>query len=313
VLIVYWAFALGAASTAPRSFHDTGFYFKSAESGVFSSEVWAGERMPIPVLAFKACGLDGDRIQTLFTLFSVVAWSVLIGAVASSVRGRWLRPLAAALVATLALSDDVYKWNSVVLSESLALSATALLVAFGLLFLARPARYVAPLLLAAALLSFSRDSSAYVVALLAPAALLVVARRRAQPSTWPFALVAAGFLAIFLLDNASADRGRRWVYPLVNVIVTRILPDEAARAEFIARGMPESPALRPRRQRRAYDSDVKLADFREWVDSHGKRAYVGYLLAHPAYLLLRPARTLDESLGPTQEQPARERKEWAQV
>lgn len=297
LLLVYWILAYRAASTPARSFHDTGFYFKSAESGVFSSEVWAGERVPIPVLVFKACGMDAERVHGFFTLLSVAAWSVLAVSIASSVNARWLRALAVALVASLALSDEVYKWNAVVLSESLALSLTALLFAFGVLFLARSTRFLLPLLLCAFLLAFTRDSSGYFIAMLgAVAAVFVVARRFAK-ATWPLAAVAAGFLAVFVLGNSSADRGRRWVYPLVNVIVQRVLPDATAREEFVALGMPASPALRPRRPRRHYDSDPKLADFREWIDAHGKPAYVRYLLTHPKYLVLRPAETLDESLG----------------
>jgi multidrug transporter EmrE-like cation transporter len=157
------------------------------------------------------------------------------------------------------------------------------------MYLTRRGLWAIGLTLSAAALAFCRDSNAYFLLFCGVLLAAVAANRLRTAAPWRNeALTGLALVVIFVLSNASANAGGRWVYPLTNVLVTRILPDEKAVAQFQSLGMPVNRALRPRRPRRSYDSDPKLEPFRAWVSNHGKRAYVGFLTAHPAYTLRAP-------------------------
>jgi len=98
-----------------------------------------------------------------------------------------------------------------------------------------------------------------------------------------------------LLNDISANHGQRWQYPLTNVIVSRVLPNPSKVQKFEALGMPKSPALRPGRPRRAYNSDPRLQAFWDWLESSGKRSYVRYLATSPRDTLSEPK--FDEMFG----------------
>lgn len=284
---------------APRLFHDTDFYFAQAEGGWFSAAVWGGNRAPLPVLIFKWCACDPELIRRVFLASSAASWSLLAWVVSRAPRAPGLGLVGAALVLALAQSPRVASWNDVILSESLSLSCWALTVAMALLFVARPARFLVPLVLSAALLVLSRDSNAFLVVMIVPALLGYAAYLRfvAKAPWWPASAAAGCFLGLFLLGNASANRGERWQYPLVNVIVWRVLPEASVREAFEARGMPQLPGLRAKRARKAYDRDQSLAPFFDWLARSGKSTYVRFLLSHPGYLLGRPAPELGALLG----------------
>jgi hypothetical protein len=265
------------------------YYFQAAESGFFSSELWAGGRSPLPPLIFKLCGRDPERIRTLFAVLSALSWALLALAVSRFVTSPYLKPLAAALVVSLGLSQDIVFWNECILSESLSFSSAALWLAAVLMFYARPARWLAPVVLCSLAFGLSRDSNAYLLLMLGllMAAGALILRLRHRP-WWPQLALALTFTGVFLLTNISADHGRRWRYPLTNVIVLRVLPNQIKLQKFLALGMPNGPGLRPGRPRRKYDSEPRLQGFRDWVSSSGKSAYVRYLVTSPLATLREP-------------------------
>jgi hypothetical protein len=229
----------------------------------------------------------------------VLAWGTLAWSLCVALRARGLGLVAAALVLALAQSPRIASWNDCVLSESLSLSCYALTVAAALAFVRRPARWAGPLALGVLALALARDSNAFLVLGLVPALIgfALWLRWAARRPAWPAWLVAGCAVAAFVLGNASSNHGKRWAYPLVNVVVWRVLPDAELREAFEARGMPQLRGLRANRQRKAFDRDASLAPFYSWLEQDGKHAYVGALLSKPLYLLGRPLRELDVLIG----------------
>ncbi len=156
----------------------------------------------------------------------------------------------------------------------------------------------ATLVVAAAMHALTRDAEAYVVLMcgfaLAIRALVRLRRREHWVTT---ALLGAAFIGIFVATDASANHGRRWVYPLTNVVVMRTLDDQEMLESFVSKGMPHPDALRPGRPRRAYERDPALDDFKRWLSSEGKSVYVAYLLGHPLYLMAPPLENAPGLLG----------------
>lgn len=278
------------AVPAAQVFHDTDFYLSAAaDNGYFSPGLWAGGRSPLTLFVFKCCHSEPERVRHFFLVSSALSWLALALAVARTASSRGVGLLGAALVLWLAVSRDVLSWNHAVLSESLSFSTGALFAACALSFLRKPRPWFAPFVLSALLFALSRDSNAYLVLF---SGLLwgvnAVREGLRRKSYLDSALIGGAFLAIFLVSNASSNHGERWTYPLTNVIVWRVLPEPTVREQFVALGMPASRALRAGRPRRAYDSDRQLSSFRDWVDTHGKSAYIRYLLGNPRYALAAP-------------------------
>ncbi|HEX2564786.1 MAG TPA: hypothetical protein VHK25_12765, partial [Acidimicrobiales bacterium] len=220
-------------------------------------------------------------------------------------------------------------WERSVLSESLAASTLALVVAAVVQLLRGvTGRRVAAVLAASALWLTTRDSHASVV-LVASLALGVglavtewrnrdrredddaKARDRAAGALillacWLFTLGAVAWVA--------ASHGNRYVYPLRNVFEARVLPYPDRVAWFADHGMPqaerfvgpdapppvvggggEAPVVY------VADDEPSMRKWLAWVASDGQRAFAAWMATHPAYLvtepLRNPERTFNNALG----------------
>ena len=173
---------------APLAWNDTADFLESSQAPWLSVELWAGKR-PIgaPVL-LKLLGGDIDAYMVWQAAFAVLAWSVLATSVAAAVAGRRARWGAALAVLAFSATTPVTMWERSVLSESLAISALALVAAAGVQVARRmDDTRVAGLLAALALWLAIRDSHVSValagggVAALVAAGAWMRARRRRPP------------------------------------------------------------------------------------------------------------------------------------
>jgi hypothetical protein len=146
--------------------------------------------------------------------------------------------------------------------------------------------------------TLARDTNAWIILLLA--GLLLIWQRASRR----YIFVAAVFIALFAVNETSQNFSDRWVMPFVNVLGRRILPDTQARDYFAQRGMPTSGAVMRLsgflawHQDRLFYRDPDLHELREWIQTHGKRTYVTYLLAHPVTALISPFRDAKELIAP---------------
>jgi hypothetical protein len=155
-------------------------------------------------------------------------------------------------------------------SESLTLALTALLLAAWIALVRSPRRrWVAAVLVVSVLWAFARDTNSYV--LIVVAALVAVTLARPEHRRLKAVLV-AGLCAVFLLDYGSAEAGKRWLQPMIDIVDHRVLNDPAMERYFTARGFDAA-------------SNWPAGS---WVRDRARGVYAGYLVSHPRYALITP-------------------------
>lgn len=291
IVILFVVYAGVRALTAPpivdkpRVLADTTAYERISREPMSSVDLWAASRPVMFPLLLKAAQQDFDSAAVFQLALSILAWGAMALMVSSFLRDGAFRVVGFAIILLFSLERHIAGWDFVMMSESLSITTLVLFTA-ACLWLLEGWRLtkVIVVLLAALLLAFTRDTNAWMLLALAAVMTVAVAARWMKPR----ALVLAGGLAlIFLLGNASADRGNRWIFPLGNLLTQRVLPDPSALSYFQSCGMPVSPALLQLTGKFANSDDqamfggAELESFRRWLYDHGKTCYVGWLLSAP--------------------------------
>ena len=285
----WWAPALLAVMFAARMVAVAGLRaYVYVDSGEYATLDFSGRwRRPWATpLLYAAVGREPRYEVWAQASVGAICWTLLGLSIAAWFRDRVVRIAVVAAVCLLGLSTSVTNWDTAVLSESLALSLTALLLA-GWLALARRPSVGAAALLALATLPwlFVRQS------LLPTAALVVVAAAIAAVVTWrrggrwrPLAGLAAVLLVLTGVAAASYGRNQEIVSTNITVIVAnRIAPAPDRLAWFVGEGMPVPEGGNWDPNAMAQDPD-----FGPWVRSEGRSTYARFLLSHPWYTLTAP-------------------------
>jgi hypothetical protein len=227
-------------------------------------------RPPVYCVFLDVVG-SGPVLPLVQSALSAVCWCGLGWTLAGLAGG--------ALLGLFALTYPIAQWNLLALSESLTLSLLAGCLALTVR-LARCWRWREYGLwcLAAGLLAFTRLSNFYVLpALVAPFVL--------RPWRQWGALLAAVLLLgcmhlLFMQTPAGVWMHRVWI---TNVVMSRILPDPASRAEFAAQGMPTNAAVLRHAGRMRGPAFQELwndsPDFERWISTRGLSAYRRWLIA----------------------------------
>ena len=288
---VFCVYALIRCLTAPyivdkpRVLADSAAYERISRYDILSPDMWLASRPPLFPLLLKAAGQDFDRAASLQLGLSIPAWGLLALMVSRFIPPPALRVAGFTLLLLFSLEEHVAGWDFVMMSESLSVTTLVLFLAACLWLLEswKPGR-VTVALLAGFALAFTRDTNAWMLLMLALLITVGVIVRWAPRKSL---ILAGGLAMLFLLSNASADRGNRWVFPLGNLITQRVLPDDSAVRYFGSCGMPVSPELLQLAGKFANSDDQalftgpELETLRRWLYDHGKACYVGWLIAHP--------------------------------
>jgi hypothetical protein len=303
-LVVFAAVRCWLAIGRPVSWSDTKSYDVQASKSLLSARFWAGRKPPGFPLLLKLLG-SHDAVIVAQVALSIVAWSLLAWVVASRARSGWPRLASLGAVLVFAMTTPIAIWDRVMLSESLAVSFFALLVASLIWFGSRPGwvRLGAVVLGAGAWIS-TRDTNIYVVlgigAVLGAAAVLALVRRSSIAPKLAIAalllvLVGGGALAV----SVSTVRG--WD-PLRHVLADRIIPYPDRLDWWVDQGLPQGAALR-RLARDPHRTDTgaltagpsardrRFARYSNWVKNQGARTYVVWLATHPKYTFFEPFET----------------------
>lgn len=276
-----------------------------AHAGVLDrpNEAFLGERLLVTGLLYRLWGAHACELQYLSipaigketppgrqdcfagvastqVALSVVGWSVLIAAVAWSLEHALSKLVAAVILSVFAFAPQLADWDSILSSESTALSLLALWCGLSILAITvdrgsavqrRRSPWVVILIIAslssAAAWVLVRDSHVYVaipmLGILLLCAILERPRRRV------LVILAAAALVGCLLVVAMSQASERWKTPLTNALSAYVLPfPERVRAMENA-GMPEPGTT-------AYDA---------WLAESAPGAYGYFLLAHPRFVL----------------------------
>jgi hypothetical protein len=220
-----------------------------------------------------------------------LCWAFLAIQAGQLVHDRRVRWVVLVSVLALSLTTTVTNWDTAMLSESLALSFTALLLGTLLRFAQSPdMRAVWPVLVAWALWIWTRQNN-LVLALLGTAAVALLlgwrAARGAPLQGAPVALL-VGLAAITALAAFTYSRNTEIVhYNLAQIIGNRVLPDESRTSWFVDHGMPIADGVVVGQPRTPQDL---LADrrFRRWIDRDGVGVYARYLASDPWRTITEP-------------------------
>jgi hypothetical protein len=282
----------------PLVWNDTADYVASSKTALWSLDRWAGARPPLMPLLLSVAGGSFERFASYQTWLAALSWGVLGAAVAAALGTSPRRVVAAVVVVVVAVPWPVAMWDQEVLTESLALSGLALVVAAGVRFAegATPWR-IAGLVAACGWWLAVRDSHVVPVACLAVA--LAVAAWRGWLRPRPEALATACLLlALAVLVVGAADAGGRDKLPLEHVYAVRVLPYPNRVSWFADHGMPDGPALAAIPPAQApglapytpIPPDPRWARWRSWLADHGRSALLRYAVTHPAFVVREPLR-----------------------
>lgn len=255
---------------------DTGTYLHLDFLGHGGDRLWT-----VPLLYNV---LADDRARTLAQLLiGILSWSALAFAVAASLQQRIVARVGAALVLLLGLCIQVTEWDVILLSESLALSLTALLVATLLWVWLQPTRWrLAALVAVLAFWVFNRQLQAVVFVLIAVVAIVWILLRRRRFVALALALAILAAWAGYATANSVTPITRENAH---DILVLRLFTSPENVTYFKRRGMPQIAALT---REAATGSDKGVQDpvyrnrqWQRWIDAHWSRTYVGLLLRHP--------------------------------
>ena len=277
--------------------------------------LWCGLKPPLAALCYKILQIHPPAIIAFQIVCSLLCCGLLSLAVSKAVKTIWLRPLAYTLVLLFGLSADIILWDFMILSESLSISLFVVLVAtaFWLLNQWHPAKLWA-LIITGGVWAFSRDTNAWL--LLSTAIVIGVIglfHRERRVACFVLALCWGAFFAVnsmsakmaaqkFTIPATSAytafelppRMGQRWVFPFLNVLTQRILPNPAKVQWFADHGMPVTPDLMHLAgQWGAGDNCAayrlaSLQPFRAWLLDQGHSCYIKHLVSDYRATLLAP-------------------------
>jgi hypothetical protein len=273
------------ALNAPRELADTKVYVNISNRPIFSADFLYVDRPFAFPLLLQIVHQNFEMTAAIQLGLTLFAWSLLAFMVSASFQPIGLRLFAFLIILALSLVRHLAGWDFVMMTESFSLSFFILLICSGIWLLQgwRLDRVIA-LSVVAFIFAFTRDTNAYLLAMVAGMIFLAVILRWVHPRALSLAFI---FLAIFFINNLSADLSQRWKFPFINVVGKRILPYTALLQSFESCGMPVTPELLAQagvfanENNRTFLDDPSLKDFRSWVAEDGKTCYIKWLVANP--------------------------------
>lgn len=247
----------------------------------------AASRLPTVPLFYKLFPTDDLRVAAQVVL-AALAWWMLALCASRLVIDRRVQIVVRVVLLMLGLVPAVTNWNSIILSESVAVSLTALLIAAWMAFVQHPGWVRLALALAVTLFwTLARQPNVLfgLGITLAGLVALAVGKMRVNLRT----VSAIGLLvisAIGLLEihrNESVSKAA-----LGDIVQLRILPNPQWTAWFVAHGMPYSPTVANYSGQEFRYVDERGSPFVTWIYAHGRRTYFRFILTHPRYTLVGP-------------------------
>jgi hypothetical protein len=284
------------------TWQDTTSYLAVARHPFPSVALLAGARAPVVPLLWKLTGTRTSFALTQ-TVIAILAWSLLAATVAWCFRSPWRSLLAVVGVLAFASTWQVIEWDWSVLSESISLSAVAVMFAASLWLVRRVTLPRAAVLVAACLVYASaRDQGIWVVGIVAMIALVVAVARLIAASPRQAsrtALLGLALLTVATVTEIGAVSAHRNVINVEEVFYIRVFPFPQRVAWFAARGMPQSAALdslAATTEPTPGEAKIVAPDLRHrqwhalsvWFSHRSQLLYAEYLLTHPGYDLTAP-------------------------
>lgn len=309
---LYYAIAFGYVglrvaavfgTTVSGGFPDSATY-RAARGGAsftFVSLTGHAIRPWVVPLFYKVLPSDNLRSASQVAI-SIIAWLVLAATIAVSLRDRWVRGFAFAVVLAISCTTPVLNWDRAILSESLSISLVVLALAAWIRFVHKPtgANSVA-VVVSSGLWMFTKLGLFPLVGI-AALIIAVTAVRAGQRQLRVAVVVGLACACAWVASTTSAtDKAYRVVDGLStsefdNLFAMRlrfsILNDPSQLAWFEAHGMPDPSGLQPYVRTSPSDDGYETwttfltafaarRDLATWVEDKGRGVFARYILTHP--------------------------------
>ena len=273
-------------------------------------------------LFFALFPSDGWRVAAQLAV-SIAAWLALAFTVFSELQRKVTRYLGLILLLVVSCSFLVMSWDLIILSESLALSMGAFLLASWIRFLSKPTYWNGASVAAFSVLwMFTRLQLVPLIAASAMCCFLFALSRRARGIKL---MVAVLLVAVTLWGSYAGSRqidayaqrdGYNQTYFSENFALQlrfRILGDPSTLQWFRQHGMPEPQGLEPYvREGTIHDDDWpgftdwytryrSNQDLVDWVNKEGSRVLIQYTLSHLPAVARSYADELPQILTPPED------------
>jgi hypothetical protein len=241
---------------------------------------------PTVPLVYAILPTDALRVGAQ-TALATVCWWALARVASNAVRDRRIRISLRAVLLMLGVVGPVVSWNTVILSESIAISLTALLVAAWLWFQRRPSWTRAfAAITATEAWDLAKPTGIVLGALIAMVAVVHALRHRRELLRVGIALT---LVALSVMNAAVfSTSGYLKVGLISDVIQDRILVNPGYTVWFIDHGMPYSPAIA---KSAGGDYGIALEQIpamESWMAVSATSTYIRFVVAHPEYAVIAP-------------------------
>ena len=279
---------------------DTAWFVATARLPASDLSFWMSSRPWGYPLLLKMCGLDQEAIATGQFVLHITSHIAFAFALFVSGSRTWAALIPGAAVLAFGVSPYLTSWTLVLLSESLALSTTAVFLGSLALLLTwlDPSSRRSPMegvlssigvVGSGFLLGGSRDTWPWFLVLVAVVLILQPLANRPRPElrgrSYVRGVVAALLVMAFALNFAGARQAQRWRWGLTNVVLMRVLPDEQARTHWHAEyGLPlDATLIELAGQYESAQGGAihRHVAFNGWLQERGLRSYATEILSHP--------------------------------
>jgi hypothetical protein len=245
-----------------------------------------GARLWVVPLFYWLLRFDSLRIAGQVVL-AAAAWWVLARVASSLMVDRRARLGVMLALLVLGLCGPIASWNSTILSESVAISLTALSVAAWIYFTQERTLWRAALAVVVTVLwAFTRPDLTVMVAAIALIMIIASLRRTRRGLS---IIVTAALAGVFALGVVSISHNAQVrTLNLASIFAEKILPVHSRTTWFVQRGMPYD--LTVARAAGVYPPTALADDpqFAQWLRTDGEHSYLIFMFEHPGYTLLGP-------------------------
>lgn len=266
--------------------------------------LWAHTKPWGAAILYKITGTSPLTIDAIQTILSTLAWLALAWVFRELIHNRWLGMVAFTLILGFSLTPSVQMWNHIIQSESLSISLMVLILAVWLSMLQNWhwVKLFALLLLISWWIG-TRETNVYLCLIIA--CILITVGLISKPHRFYWAVSVILILFCYInMQISELPHIPRWLYPLTNIILNRILPEEEFLHYFQVRGMDRSPELMSlsgglaNSDNFAVFNNPALNSVEDWLYRKGKSTYIRFLVDHPGYTLTEPWKHIQILLEP---------------
>lgn len=266
--------------------------------------LWAHTKPWGTTVFYKLTGSSPIVIDAVQTLLSSIAWLALGWSFVHILNSYKFRVPVFGLLLVFSLTPPIQMWNHIIQSESLSISLMVLILAVWL-SLIQHWRWEKLLLLVFLFAWWigTRETNVYLSLMIAGILVLVGVLYKQQRFYWAVSLLLALFCYINM-QISEVPSLPRWLYPMTNTLLNRIVPNEEYLSYFQGHGLPVSTELLALSGGWANSSDFAvyndpaLNDVESWLYRKGKNIYIQFLISHPVYTLTDPWIHINAQLEP---------------